>query len=249
MLLFIGKTREERNPIKKKKSKFRLDKEKFYFIRLGTTKPSLRKKLRLWYDDFGLHCIAVIRLGQWANQLSNKNKVIGLLPRAVYHILNKCMQLIHKVYIPSQIKIGAGFHIAHPLNILIGPSRIGSNCNIFHDVTIRAQESLEGVKINTIGNNVWIGPGAIILGNIDIGDGATVSAGSVLSKSVPEKCLVAGNPARIIKRNYDNKYLLFNLNNPKYYKYRGIQSRHNEKEIELKKLEEIIKQESKKTQT
>lgn len=115
------------------------------------------------------------------------------------------MKLIHKVYISPHTEIGAGFHIVHSFNILIGPSKIGANCTIFHNVTIRGKIDKNEVRSNTIGNNVWIGPGAIIIGNIKIGDGATISAGSVLSKNVQENCLVAGNPARVIMRNFDNK--------------------------------------------
>ncbi|NDV78408.1 sugar O-acetyltransferase [Dysgonomonas sp. 511] len=51
----------------------------------------------------------------------------------------------------------------------------------------------------TIGSNVWIGGGAIVLAGVTIGDGSTVAAGSVVTKDVPPNCLVAGNPAKVIK--------------------------------------------------
>jgi maltose O-acetyltransferase len=52
----------------------------------------------------------------------------------------------------------------------------------------------------TIGNDVWIGGGVIILANVTIGDGSTVGAGSVVTKSVPPRTVVVGNPARPVKR-------------------------------------------------
>lgn len=60
----------------------------------------------------------------------------------------------------------------------------------------------------TIGDNVWVGTGSIITGGIKIGNGVTISAGSFLSRDVPDNCLVAGNPARVIMRDYDNSRLV-----------------------------------------
>lgn len=51
----------------------------------------------------------------------------------------------------------------------------------------------------TIGNNVWIGGGSIILPGITIGDNTTIGAGSVVSKSIPSNCLAVGNPCKVIK--------------------------------------------------
>lgn len=51
----------------------------------------------------------------------------------------------------------------------------------------------------TIGNNVWIGGGSIILPGVTIGDNTTIGAGSVVTKSIPSNCLAVGNPCRIIK--------------------------------------------------
>lgn len=55
-----------------------------------------------------------------------------------------------------------------------------------------------GAKIN-IGNNVWIGAGAIVLPGVTISDNSIIGAGSVVTKDVPRNCVVAGNPAKIIK--------------------------------------------------
>lgn len=60
----------------------------------------------------------------------------------------------------------------------------------------------EGIAINkpiTVGRHCWIGAGAIILGGVSIGDGTTIAAGSVVTKSMPERVVAGGNPARVIR--------------------------------------------------
>ena len=75
-------------------------------------------------------------------------------------------------------------------------------CTPFHPITPeeRLKPDNECAKSIIIGKNCWIGAGAIILPGIIIGDGSTVGAGSVVTKNVPERTVVAGNPAKIIKK-------------------------------------------------
>ena len=85
--------------------------------------------------------------------------------------------------------IGPGVHIytvAHPIK----PSeRLSENSTFWNSYTSPV----------SIGRNVWIGGGAIILPGVTIGDGATIGAGSVVTKSIPANCLAVGNPCRVIK--------------------------------------------------
>lgn len=87
---------------------------------------------------------------------------------------------------------------------------IGDDCMISTDVEIRTSDShkiysLQGKRINPkkdifIGNHVWIGAHANILKGVKIHDGSIVGFGSILTKEVPERCVVAGNPAIIVKK-------------------------------------------------
>lgn len=61
-------------------------------------------------------------------------------------------------------------------------------------------DTTSGSKPVVIGDDVWIGTGSIILPGVNIGNGSVISAGSVVTKSVPEMCLVGGNPAKVIRR-------------------------------------------------
>ena len=72
----------------------------------------------------------------------------------------------------------------------------------FHPITYNGKTSTISKPVH-IGNHVWIGRSAIILKGVIIGDGAIVGAGSVVTRDVPARCLVAGNPARVIKENVE----------------------------------------------
>ena len=107
------------------------------------------------------------------------------------------------------IHVGDNFHAGYNCTMLdLAEIRIGDNCLIGPDVGIyTAGHRLEpegrvldvyGLPI-TIGNDVWIGGHSTILPGVTIGDGAVIAAGSVVTKDVPARTLVAGNPAKIAK--------------------------------------------------
>ena len=72
----------------------------------------------------------------------------------------------------------------------------------FHPIIYNGKTSTMSKPVH-IGNHVWIGRSAIILKGVTMGDGAIVGAGSVVTRDVPPRCLVAGNPAKVIKENVE----------------------------------------------
>lgn len=96
-------------------------------------------------------------------------------------------------------KVSDGLVIQHGHSTIIYAESIGKNCQIWQNVTIGKKVS--GGKKPIIGDNVKIYAGAIVMGNITIGNNVQIGANSVVNKSVPSDCVVAGNPARIIVRN------------------------------------------------
>ena len=108
----------------------------------------------------------------------------------------------------GSIEIGNNSYIGDRTEIHSGKSvKIGSGVNIAWDCNIldrdyHAFESdSEVIKSVVIEDNVWIGCRSIVLKGVTIGEGSVVAAGSVVTRDVPPKCLVAGNPAKIIKEN------------------------------------------------
>jgi serine O-acetyltransferase len=116
-------------------------------------------------------------------------------------ILMKIMKLFYPesplLFIDASCNIGQGLFIQHGFSTII-MADMGENCWVNQQVSI-------GYKDNTgrpkIGNNVRITAGAKVLGNINVGDNVTVGANAVVTKNVPDNCVVVGVPAYIIKRN------------------------------------------------
>lgn len=94
--------------------------------------------------------------------------------------------------------IGKSMMIWHGFSTVINCERMGDNCSVWQCVTIGNKLDNEGKKPR-IGNNVKICAGAIIVGDVEIGDNVIVGAGSVVTKNVPANCVVGGVPARAIK--------------------------------------------------
>ena len=98
--------------------------------------------------------------------------------------------------------IGPGLVIQHGHSTRLGAHSVGENLQIRHNVTVGTNRSKSG-NLPTIGNNVKICTGAIVLGEITIGDGATIGAGAVVVKDVPAGAVVVGNPAHEIRQKRD----------------------------------------------
>lgn len=94
---------------------------------------------------------------------------------------------------------GPGLSLPHRGNIIVNPkTHIGENCRIHVGVNIGANHD----KTPRIGNNVYIGPGAIIFGDIEIADNCFIGANATVNKSVMmPNCVVAGTPAKVLKMN------------------------------------------------
>jgi serine O-acetyltransferase len=110
--------------------------------------------------------------------------------------------------IPLDCAIDKGFYLSHFGGVVINPrANIGKNINVFPGVTIG--ETYRGKKkgVPTIGNNVWIGSHAIIIGNIKIGNNVLIGPGAYISFNVPNNSVVIGNPGKIISKKGASGYI------------------------------------------
>jgi serine O-acetyltransferase len=122
---------------------------------------------------------------------------IPILPR----LISQIARFLTLIEIHPGAKIGRRFFIDHGNGVVIGEtSEIGHDVTIYQGVTLGGTGKEKGKRHPTIGNNVVIGAGAIVLGAIHVGDNARIGAGSVVTKSVPPDTTVVGNPAWTVKR-------------------------------------------------
>jgi serine O-acetyltransferase len=186
---------------------FATDLEKYESIALEG-KRGLAGRVRLWLLSSELHCVASFRFAQAARDLYVRNRLLGLLPLLVSALWRHHVSTVHHTNLDRRAHIGPGFFIMHRNGLFVGPVGIGANCVLHHNVTIGQRVAARDRGLPTLGDNVWVGPGATISGDITIGDNVTIAAGTVLSKSVPDGALVAGNPGRIIQNAYDNRSMI-----------------------------------------
>lgn len=92
--------------------------------------------------------------------------------------------------------LGGGVIMPHWGRIILNADRIGDNLYIFHNVTV-GNDYRSGKP--TIGSNVFIGTGTVVLGQITVGDNVVIGACSFVNEDVPSNSLVAGNPAKVVK--------------------------------------------------
>jgi serine O-acetyltransferase len=112
------------------------------------------------------------------------------------YALQSRMSEVLQVDIHPAAQIGAGVFIDHATGVVIGETAVvGDDVSMLHGVTLGGTRAVPGDRHPKIGRGVLLGAGASVLGNITIGDHARVAASSVVLKSVPPHCTVAGIPA------------------------------------------------------
>jgi serine O-acetyltransferase len=106
---------------------------------------------------------------------------------------------IFGVDIHPAAKVGRGIMLDHATGIVFGETAVvGDNCSILHNVTLGGSGKEKGDRHPKIGDNVMIGAGAKVLGNITVGNCCRIAAGSVVLQDVPPQTTVAGVPARVV---------------------------------------------------
>ena len=141
----------------------------------------------------GLHATTLHRINHFLHSLK-----IPFIPR----LLSQLARFFTGIEIHPGAKIGPGFFIDHGMGVVIGETtEIGENVTLYQGVTLGGTGTERGKRHPTLGNNVVIGAGAKVLGNIKIGNHVKIGAGSVVVHPVPDNCTVVGVPAEIVRKD------------------------------------------------
>jgi serine O-acetyltransferase len=155
--------------------------------------------LKLFLNNRTFRPVLTMRLCQWTGSHWGPFKLLS-------RILHRLTQGRAGLDLPWNLDVGHGLLLVHGWGIVINQrAKIGANVTLFNGVIIGQKDTIRvdgrSSQYPVVGNEVWIGPHAIIIGGVTVGDGAIIGPGSVVTKDVPAKCVVVGNPARVLRRD------------------------------------------------
>jgi len=143
--------------------------------------------------------IAAYRLGNWLH-VERPTAIVRIPLKLLSFVMLRFCMVFMEMDIDPQATIGGGFYMAHIGGVHINQGVvIGSNCDIAHHTTIGASAMGRG-GVPVLGDNVFIGTGAVLVGKIRVGSGAKIAANTLVMTNVPEGATVMGVPGRIIMR-------------------------------------------------
>jgi serine O-acetyltransferase len=154
--------------------------------------PAARDWLEVLLCYPSLQALLLYRFAHWLLCLH-----IPLLPR----LISQTARFLTGIEIHPGATIGRGVFIDHGMGVVIGETAIvGNYALIYQGVTLGGTGKESGKRHPTLGENVVVGAGAKVLGNIQIGNNVRIGAGSVVLRDVPSDCTVVGIPGRIVYR-------------------------------------------------
>ncbi len=150
----------------------------------------LEKGMGLWRVFFRMETPAIVcyRFGHWVAKMDTP--VVSQIMGIIAGIFQRFVQIFVGVYISPDAEIGPGLVIHTPYGIIVGPNKIGEHCTLQNGVVLAA-----GTR--GIGDNVYFGAGAKVMGGAKIGNNVVVAANSLVLTDVPDNMTVIGVPARI----------------------------------------------------
>jgi len=152
----------------------------------------------LWLEP-AVWAIACYRLANWLH-VARPPVLVRAPLKLVSYVANKWCEVVMEMCLDAQATIGPGLYIGHIGGVHINPQAVlGRNCDVAHRVTIGTSAmGREGAPV--LGDDVYIGTGATLVGKIKIGNGAKIAANTLVISNVPAGATVMGVPGRIILR-------------------------------------------------
>ncbi len=175
----------------------------YFFIKLSGAYGKIAEEAVRWgtiykYDvsrKFRVICKLMLETIEYRNLLQKRLREFGGIGKAGSKVMHVLFPPMNTLYINTDA-IGKNLFIQHGFATVISAKSIGDDCWINQQVTI----GYEGDKHPVIGNNVRICAGAIVIGDVTVGDNSIIGAGAVVTKNVPANEVWGGVPAKFIKK-------------------------------------------------
>lgn len=148
--------------------------------------------------------IIVFRFGAWVVRL--RWSFLKMFLYVIYFPLKRLTEILTTIEISEHAEIGGGFYIAHIGNIVIGHHTVvGSNSSFHQGVTIGGEGS--GGKFPVLGDRVYFGAGAKIMGPVTIGNDVVIGANAVVIRDAPDNAVIGGVPAKILNYHSSRNFV------------------------------------------
>jgi len=152
----------------------------------------------LWLNP-AVWAVASYRLSNWL-YVEKPTALIRIPLKLLSFILVKSCVVVLEMDLDPHATIGGGLYIGHTGGVHINPGAVlGRNCDVAHRVTIGAS-AMGRQGVPTLGDDVYVGTGATLVGKIKIGNGAKIAANTLVMSNVPTGATVMGVPGRIVMR-------------------------------------------------
>lgn len=162
--------------------------------------PAARTKLEVFLLYPSIHA----RLAHMISHFLYKKNLLFLarLISQLARLISQIARFLTGIEIHPGATLGAGILIDHGMGVVIGETaELGDRITIYHGTTLGGTGKEKGKRHPTVGDNVLIGAGSKVLGNIKIGSNSKIGANSVVLDDVPEGATVVGIPGKVVKIN------------------------------------------------
>lgn len=159
-------------------------------------------------------------------------------PRLPARLIAHIGRWITGIEIHPGARIGEGFFIDHGMGVVIGETTIiGDNCHLFQGVTLGGTSTRRAKRHPTLQNNVVVGAGAKVIGDVTIGENAKIGAGSVVVTNVPPNATVVGVPGHVVAYADPGNDTVLRLPDPEWDVIQRLEKRVEELEARLAAME------------
>lgn len=179
-----------------------LSRKRNHYVRIDNL---VNKYLKITFQ-LGTLAVMSYRLGAWCHGTAPGLARLAAWP---FHAFADLLSgTFTGIRVNPRTPIGKGFVVHNFSSIVIDAARVGGNFTVNQGVSVGPD--WRGGGKPELGDNVFLGSGAKVLGNIRIGNNVVVAANALVERSVPDNCTVAGVPARVIARGSGSEYMNFN---------------------------------------